>query len=1122
MTPPEQIQPSQEGPENSSAESGQGNLVNENENDVGEGYSERLDSLEAEIFALGQRFEEGDLNIEADIGLVKKRFIVIYSELLKQTTSLNFTRLKKDLLLIRAQDLDTRLNTLTAKVRAANIPIAPVEVPVTDEQKLAAWKKDTASHPKEAKTLAALVAYSKQQLSDLDFDPEKAGNARLTFNATEQISNFIDKVVRYFVRTMERSMDPNEIRKADFLTNEYVEPAKVVLGLLRERVEKLSRERFDALILATPTIEDLMKLVAAGVPVAGDVPAAEIDNTIARIREAQRLAKESVPAITPQAVQEILEAEVWAVVQEKIDQLELKKYQTNFDPIIVLLKEIATLENRLERDDITTVSLDHLYMLLQKIKDQRRGLVDLGMFKEDQANLVLKKYSNEVDENIQKAQDTLEEKIAELTDVIERQPSRLPPKAIVDLVLKKGLDPFTWGSRRTGEIEPATAALLLAATGLVTREFSVREDELDRVHQATRLQLATLVGKTAFQDFKASASRKDLYEEIGIRLFTRESLLAGSTYHPTYGPEIETILDYLVDQGAKRKNDSGYLPALSYESLSGEKGTKELYPLLNKIFGEAGKGFHAEAIAMAASIFTGFDFLLIILRERQKMTQTQAHNAGAEDIDHNLIQDPTSTSIHRAFRYGGNSEDWSLWWLFYLEPLDGDDAFKEDLGILEADPLKWSLDYNEPSNPWTLLWRKRGLGKDAANLREIWQIQRLMRLHQNASFDILLSGVGGSVKIPDRLKSFFPDVRGYFKLSAGEAFWRVDELIDYKRRVILRKRTIPDEAISHQDGSPIDTLTLPAGKKVATVFATENNIFLAYEDKGILYDKTGAMLGPVDKVKIFSDKGEDVRLAQSGDSPDSSKDQFLYEMGGPNMVRAIDQYPVAEGGMMKLLEFAFKELGGPLFVGEVVAKVGGTDKKGGLIHQWLAAAGSAKMFPGDHLDLLLEPLLKHFIIRIFQRIPSTMALEARRKIFEEVIEALESSIKSSTTEGSGGGLAGYTHQIERVIAVLREKDSARMNRNSGMANWMFPGADYRKEERGVYLKAFYQARVLPRGDDKVPGTSWLAAFIPDGWLGTRNDATEYRAIVSGQAELPLPVHRDGNMYNPKEGAEASH
>jgi len=615
-----------------------------------------------------------------------------------------------------------------------------------------------------------------------------------------------------------------------------------------------------------------------------------------------------------------------------------------------------------------------------------------------------------------------------------REVSTMSLKEVVDEVVGgveggdlANLDVFDWGFWKAAP-ESHNKDLFNRFQNIAYSALPEREADIDRVVQKIRAQLVTLDNKLIEEIGKATTDRPNLFKELNKRQVSRTELLSVTTQHPEWGGQVREMLRFIIEQGAKRPGEEGYINNLSYDTLSGESGRSNLGAELEKRFGH----YHEYARFFASKLFTAFDMLTISLQELQKKTKTRGHNGFVDDKDRVLLQDPLAGYIHRSQRYGGNKKDWAGWWMIYLPPI----PVNQTLGPQGNDEQGHRID-------------------GAHTLREM---QEMVLANQEVYFDT--DAIRGKIPFRGFCESFFPDTYNLATLGPGEALRVWDTLVDGTGNVLLRYEV--------DTATGITRVTDDGGTLLGTISGED------------LFDPAGVRLGGIKEKNVGVNlSGRLISVAES-----SSK---------------MEDYLTAEGAWQELLEHMFQSIP-PLTRAQIMeeSKEGG---KGGLLSEWLQAAGRAKMFPGSHLREGLAPMLTHFIFRLFTAYKGTTT-DSRQELFHEVVEALRHS------KQIGGLDAPYLRaQVDIVINNLRGPWH-------GMSYSLKPYNHYRENQLDEYVDKWWHHE---KGSAPPHSKKWL---IPTQLGFTSTEEHEYFEIKARRITPPLPINRNGSLLQEKEAAKA--
>ncbi len=1034
-----------------------------------------------------------------DASELRQECQTLLSEFTKRSTTSLSPNLSKEQLKMRVEEINDLRDTLKL-VKDELDHLESGHNPA--EQKLDEYRGDRESHPQEVRALADQTLSLTQFLNDPKFDPESKPDLMANFSRAIELA-----------KASLEDLRKSSSLKAAALTQEYIEPADAVKVRLQGRLIGLENVRQEEIkqraeseaehIYKSVRYDDLRKIAEAPhLP-----PNDEVTPTITKLKTLrEQLKTEQSPSqIEANIFDAALEVYV-SKVDLKIADLEIAEFGQKTEKLREAIAQINKIDPLTRTDDLSPepLSASAIQKRMDAIRIFRAQAEKIGIFDVTNQPPHLVQEINELNNNVIKAQRLGADYLAEANRL--KPAEEMSDKELADEIVHNRMDPLLWGEWKvpTGVDQRTRDVINKFIIDVVfTRKEDKPKEELERLYQKLRVQLGTMDNKLVGEDEKATVNRAELYKEMQGRVITRrEEVIVASLWD---GQALD-IIDYILRVAVKRKNEAGYNPRLSYEVLASENGRTYLSQEVTRIFGSGGRNYAKEAQALAQVLFTSHDLLAIILRERQKMTQTGAHQIGVKDIDHNLLQEPTGPMVHRAFRYGGNDMDWSLWWLFYLENVIGDSKLWKQLGINSDDPHQWST---EPGGEWEKLWKYRRLGRSPANLKRIWEIQELIKLHQNGYFDI--TGITGSIPFPKELETLFPATDAYMKMFPGESIWRVNEFIDNKGHVLAKKVKIGDKFV----------IAVPAAVKedpeTGQEAVSRKGVIAFQDEEGNVFDANGTRLGNTSQIFFVVEnqkivglnrgkRGEGAVIPVAGRNISNPQGRDpLNEFQFEGFVQHRDQYQQVESAWKFMLESAFKDLGGGengLTRHDILGSVKGS-AKGGMLHDYYSAVGKAKMFPGRHLEVCLVPLLTHYIIRIFQRVRAEVKPELRLKLWEDVRTSLWVSSKDS------GGLEGFIPQIEEVIRIIESDED-----KSGIPARLLPGSLNRRDERQRYLEEWWKEEKV-RAEDIKQGKGVPKSYmelLPEGYLGVPDNKNEFFDIVSNKIDLPLPVTRDGDMY----------
>lgn len=267
-------------------------------------------------------------------------------------------------------------------------------------------------------------------------------------------------------------------------------------------------------------------------------------------------------------------------------------------------------------------------------------------------------------------------------------------------IIRDRIDPFRWADFKVPSGAPQRTRDIVnefvrkaMGTPSEAEILANPEAEIERIVHKVRVQMNAVDNALQDEGEKASGNRSNLFTELQRTTMNRRELLIATTYHPEWGEQIREMLEFVYKTAALRSGEvvverNGeevvilenqvalgenikykHNSRLFYGSLSGEQGRTRLGRALEQYSQEHFPNINPLALELANELFTSFDLLTISLTELQKKTMTRGHNTTGSDEDRVMYMDPLASMIHRCLRYGGNKEDWSLWFLVYLEDI---------------------------------------------------------------------------------------------------------------------------------------------------------------------------------------------------------------------------------------------------------------------------------------------------------------------------------------------------------------------------------------------------------------------------------------------------------------------
>lgn len=444
-----------------------------------------------------------------------------------------------------------------------------------------------------------------------------------------------------------------------------------------------------------------------------------------------------------------VEAEYESQVTSEIARLEQINFKEGFQDIEALINKILSIDPH-TRDNLSTKELTALRVDLENAVNAAQRL---GLFDQD-SNDQHKKEIVTVQAKITSALNQIERYITASQE--KKKPDEMTFEELAQEVIARNIDPFDWAKWNVAPDEYNRQV----RTAFMDKMFDESETDLarklERLKYKLLVQLKTLDSKLGYQNRTASVDRSQLFGvkgELNNRLIKREDIIAAITHHPQYGREVRQILRFIIEKAAQREQiydqvtnkwikNPDYIPELAYGSLSSPERGRDL---MDKHINTQFSAVDPEVRRLAGLLFTSFDMLTISLQELQKTTQTRGHNAGLEDKDIILLQDPLASFVHRAQRYGSNEKDWTGWWTLYLTKVHPNHTLGTQAG------------------------------RDGG--RDIEELQETLKMYEEVFYDT--DTFAHKIKPRGFCESLFPDAYNLLTLAPGETVMIGDTLYAY-------------------------------------------------------------------------------------------------------------------------------------------------------------------------------------------------------------------------------------------------------------------------------------------------------------------------------------------------------
>lgn len=901
----------------------------------------------------------------------------------------------------------------------------------------------------------AAIASQPEDIQNF-FERQVLGPAQEKFNRLlqEYFDYLRGEVLKPDFEDLTHPTDPSITAEVNLLRQALVLSKTVTSGDVNPYLERLNRTWEAAINMSIPTGWEIL------------------DGTGENIFPSATLNAEALRKAVREKYQKIIESEKKRLEEIKRQQEEqraadettraqeeaVRVKEESLRPITDVVRQILEI-NVATRNGLNTKQLEEIRDNLATLVNRAR--VD-GAFNETDnpaVNTMLRRVQGE----ISSATTAIERYIAASK---ERKPfAEWTVEELSELILRPEentgvgkINPFDWAYWDTAMPSPNKALRDAYISKIAFSENADPEENLRRLVYKVLVQLGTMDNKLIHETGTASGDRTKLYSEVENRQIARHEILKAATYHPVWGREVREMIRFVIEHAALRRKDPGYIPGLSYETLSSEDGRPSLGRELQKRFPD----YHPMAHRFASLLFTSFDMLTIALRERQKQTMTRGHNGSLDDKDRILLQDPLAAAIHRAQRYGGNEKDWTLWWLLYLKPVPTGHKYGaqgREVAGRDADDGALALNH----------------------------IREMLILHQEVFYDT--SSFVGQIEYRGFCESFFPDTWNLVTLYPGTAAdpergraYQPEETVRVMNRLYGHNPENGDDYLLEFTGNEVHDYE---GRLVARINGDRVDILIGPKAGRSQY---------LDEAQVTLPDGRVIGIK------DSVSD------------RRISLYTVAENGWEEVLKLAFEKMNPNLTYKQILeeAKEGG---KGGLLAQWLQKAGEAKMFPGNHLRDALTPMLTHFIFRLFSNYAATTKKD-RLILFKGVVKALKKTKDSGGLAGTEE-LRGAMDQVLRNLGVPDEKLNTANEDDlteHDMARSLYYYRDQQVRQNALqhYAQEWYEEEF----HEEPP--SRKGEFLPDITDTREERVKEYYSILQGRVAVPQPINRTGSMLQEKE------
>ena len=781
-------------------------------------------------------------------------------------------------------------------------------------------------------------------------------------------------------------------------------------------------------------------------------------------------------------------------------------------------------------------------LINEKQKAESSGVLK----KKDSSDSASAEEINRVIDEVLRTSGEAEKRVEQLIKEAETPP--IDEMSLDDLaaeLIGNGYDPYFYEQMKSGAATDERAKALSDAFKKYWERNpeSTPEEELNRVVQITKVQLHFLSSQLQEEPGMVSRERTQLWKEAIKRQMRRRELLMATTYHPEWGEETREMMEWSFKMAAlrpgqilvKRKREKGL--------RAGEDVLVAVYPKEKKT--KAGKRPRNKDINEESLIIRDTDMVLV---RRYLDTGKDADGNDIPEKDRNFedVRIPYGDfkpgkkqskgrlleEGHSKMFYGTLAKETGEYNLtqelkkrfpegnpqaleFAISLFGSFDLLTISLGELQkntmtrghnadtpvkdramfADPLaaamhrafrywnehEWSLRallFLEDVNNGDARYGIHDNGKNEKDQKSMknhtWlaKLQKMLLKHQSVFYDT--KSFAGKIALPEFCETTGINTYDFLTLHPAEQFAQGNEALE-----------MPDGGYIIHDGRKINEVEEVIEEKKVKIWRFENG------------DKVEKDLIP---------KGENIAVTK------------WYELA-------------EENGFTQLLELTFKRM--PVLSDDDIFRKTKDGSKGGVLTEWLATAGRAKMFPGNHLKNYFEPLLANFVLRIFQQYRGRYNRDLRGAMFKEMISALEASAIDPA------GLNGYAGQVVNVINSLCEKDIFKVEvyeekgedgkedyqekqvvktGNKAVQNKIVkPWDDKREKERNVYMDAWYrwknhgQAPPIQLLGVSLDGIARPFKSIRAKFVGKNPEEKEFMAIINGDHAIPDLVERTGDL-----------
>jgi hypothetical protein len=934
------------------------------------------------------------------------------------------------------------------------------------------------------------------------------------------------------IKVIEESLKANAEKEKEDWENGGAEKTIPKLS----KLEPLIKSDVNSVEEAENQIQEILVLIA---DIEDDLKAAGISGDKYQFVEDRYLNKAKARETELNSIKTALEKKEGEVEAKEKKGQEVEVFEENIkdftraiEAIPFSRKEIVTIEvnGKEERHDPDDKSNSDRFEQQEMELKRRRSLLIEEKQKAESSGVLKKRDSTEsasadeinrvIDEVLRKSSEA-EKRVEQLIREAEKPPvEEMGLNAIVKELIDDNHDPYFYKEQKSGVVANQRAKELSEALkDYYNRDpESTPEEELNRVVQIVKLQLNFLSNQLQHEPGLPTRERTQLWKEAIQRQLKRREILIATTYHPEWGKEVRDMLEWSFRVAALRKDSKTEATQILVRrkrerGLRAEAGEEVLVgAYLNAPDGTELK--NALGIRPKDKVLVRRwvnkekdkeDFEDIMIEWEDRQDDDKPLEKWSPDMDYGTLtkelgEIKMKKQLEERFPNGNPQAlkfAMDIFGCFDLLTIslgelqkntktrghNGD--VKDKDRIMFADPLASAMHktfryWNE--NEWSLRAllfiedinngdARYGIHDDKKQMKNhTWlsKLQNLLLMHQSVFYST--DSFAGKVPLPEFCEATGINTYDFLTLHSAEEFFAGAEVLE-----------------------------LPDGRFV-------------------IHD--GRIIGKEDR------NGSGVWTDQDGNEIDLETEGHLIPKS--ENIAITKWYELAEeNGFAQLLELTFKRM--PVLSDDDIFRKQ-ADGKAGVLNNWLATAGRAKMFPGSHMKNYLEPLLTNFVLRIFQQYKGRYNRDLREAMFKDMIAALEASALDPA------GLGSYEVEVANIINALCEtpiydikinkktgkKKATKNGNNPVQGQSVKPWEDRRDKERDEYLAAWYRHKFNHEPPTHLMGINLDSVARPLKTLkqkyvtGKNPEELEFMEIIQGKHPLPDLVERAGDLMQKDE------